>query len=295
MSNFIQLHTLTSYGPSNLNRDDQGRPKSVSLGGANRLRLSSQCLKRAWRTSDVFAGFVGEHLGIRTRRIGDEVIAHLTAKQVAEKKAKEIAKTISGLWSASGNGKDTLALFSQREFANVLDVADRLASGALKEITMDDLMLREDTAIDAALWGRMIAAAPEHNIEAACQVSHAVTTHRCDAEDDWFAAVDDRDPNGAGHIAARQFGAGIYYTYVCINRDLLLTNLNGNTALADAAIEACVRAATKVSPGGMQASFASRSPASYVLAEIGTEQPRSLVSAFTKPVRGMNQLESASR
>jgi CRISPR system Cascade subunit CasC len=29
MSQFIQLHLLTSYGPSNLNRDDLGRPKTV--------------------------------------------------------------------------------------------------------------------------------------------------------------------------------------------------------------------------------------------------------------------------
>ena len=29
MADFLQLHLLTAYGPSNLNRDDTGRPKSV--------------------------------------------------------------------------------------------------------------------------------------------------------------------------------------------------------------------------------------------------------------------------
>ena len=54
MTQFIQLHLLTSYPPSNLNRDDLGRPKSAQIGGVGRLRVSSQSLKRAWRTSEVF-------------------------------------------------------------------------------------------------------------------------------------------------------------------------------------------------------------------------------------------------
>ncbi|MEE9326478.1 MAG: type I-E CRISPR-associated protein Cas7/Cse4/CasC, partial [Cocleimonas sp.] len=42
MSRFIQLHLLTSYPPSNLNRDDMGRPKTAIMGGEARLRISSQ-------------------------------------------------------------------------------------------------------------------------------------------------------------------------------------------------------------------------------------------------------------
>lgn len=42
MTTFIQLHLLTAYPASNLNRDDTGAPKTVVLGGATRLRISSQ-------------------------------------------------------------------------------------------------------------------------------------------------------------------------------------------------------------------------------------------------------------
>ncbi|MCE1695246.1 type I-E CRISPR-associated protein Cas7/Cse4/CasC, partial [Enterobacter hormaechei] len=42
MSQFIQLHLLTSYPPANLNRDDLGRPKTAQRGGFERLRISSQ-------------------------------------------------------------------------------------------------------------------------------------------------------------------------------------------------------------------------------------------------------------
>src|SRR5882757_8043243 len=63
MSHFLQLHLLTFYPPSNLNRDDTGRPKTATVGGVPRLRISSQALKRAWRTSPVFAERLHEHRG----------------------------------------------------------------------------------------------------------------------------------------------------------------------------------------------------------------------------------------
>ena len=61
MSRFVQLHLLTSYPPANLNRDDLGRPKTAVVGGTERLRISSQSLKRAWRTSEVFESALAGH------------------------------------------------------------------------------------------------------------------------------------------------------------------------------------------------------------------------------------------
>jgi len=49
MSNtFLQLHFLTPYAPSNLNRDDLGRPKTALFGvpGAPRPRS-----RRRWKTT----------------------------------------------------------------------------------------------------------------------------------------------------------------------------------------------------------------------------------------------------
>ncbi len=56
MTTFIQLHLLTAYAPANLNRDESGRPKTAYMGGVERLRVSSQSLKRAWRVSETFEG-----------------------------------------------------------------------------------------------------------------------------------------------------------------------------------------------------------------------------------------------
>jgi CRISPR system Cascade subunit CasC len=71
--NFLQLHLLTPYPPSCLNRDETGRPKSAVVVGVPRLRISSQALKRAWRTSPIFAEQFREHLGERTQRFGEVI------------------------------------------------------------------------------------------------------------------------------------------------------------------------------------------------------------------------------
>lgn len=75
MTTFIQLHLLTAYPAANLNRDDTGAPKTVVLGGATRLRISSQSLKRAWRTSNCLSRrlpgisvFVADVLRAKRRR-----------------------------------------------------------------------------------------------------------------------------------------------------------------------------------------------------------------------------------
>ncbi|HKK43890.1 MAG TPA: type I-E CRISPR-associated protein Cas7/Cse4/CasC [Balneolaceae bacterium] len=49
---FLQIHTLTSYPGTLLNRDDAGFAKRLPFGGTSRTRISSQCLKYHWRNFD---------------------------------------------------------------------------------------------------------------------------------------------------------------------------------------------------------------------------------------------------
>ena len=95
MSTFVQLHLLTSYPPACLNRDDLNRPKTAVMGGVQRLRVSSQSLKRAWRTSDVFKEALSGHIGTRTKEMGLRVYERLKEAGVAEKLAKEWAQKIA--------------------------------------------------------------------------------------------------------------------------------------------------------------------------------------------------------
>ena len=313
MTDFLQLHLLTPYGPSNLNRDDTGRPKSVVFGGVPRLRVSSQSLKRAWRTSDVFAARLDRHLADRTQRLGKDILDRLTGGGMDEEVALKVARGIAGAFGKIKNeGKiksekdeqrtfiEQLAFVSPEEKTQAFALADQALAqaGAGETVTdpkTDELLQKVDTAADIAMFGRMLADAPKFNREAAVQVAHAITTHRVNAEDDYYTAVDDLksrdepDDAGAGFVGVQEFGAGIFYLYICVDRGLLLSNLDNTQSVRDASLAALVEAAATVSPRGKQASFASRARATYVLAETGSAQPRSLAAAFLKPVAGTDQ------
>lgn len=296
MSRFLQLHLLTFYPPANLNRDDSGRPKSAVMGGAPRLRVSSQSLKRAWRTSDVFAAALTGHLAQRTQRLGEDILTHLTAKGVPADTALKAARAVAGVFGKIKGEKDTnparieqLAFISPAERAAALAAAEQAAAGG-DAPKPETLLARTDTAADIAMFGRMLADTPDFNREAAVQVAHAVTTHKAVVEDDFYTAVDDlkkpAEDAGAGFLGEQGFGSGVFYLYVCIDIALLAKNLGGDTALAGTATAALAEAASTIAPGGKQASFASRARAHYLLAERGDQQPRTLAGAFVPPVTG---------
>lgn len=308
MLRFVQLHLLVSYPPSNLNRDDTGRPKTAIVGDANRLRVSSQSLKRAWRTSDVFENTLRGHIGVRTKEMGEKMYLALLEKEVSEKNSREWAKAIAGQFGKLKSDKKTennqdlhieqLAHFGPEEQSAMMLLVNKLAASGTAP-TEDDLKLlrKPRQAADIAMFGRMLASSPAFNVEAAVQVAHAITIHKVAVEDDYFSAVDDlnrgEEDVGAAHIGETGFGAGVFYLYLCINRELLLENLGSDPALTAKTLDALVHAATKVSPTGKQNSFASRAYAAYALAEKGDQQPRSLAQAFLKPVTGGDMLDRA--
>lgn len=305
MKRFVQLHLLTSYPPANLNRDDQGRPKTAKMGGIDRLRVSSQSLKRHWRTSDLFEQAMAGHVGTRTKMLGVEVHKALISGGVKEKDALIWARDMAGQFGKCKADKkkplneleiEQLVHISPDERAAVDALAARLIAENRAPETAELNFLRERTsAVDIALFGRMLASKPEFNIEAACQVAHAISVHPVVIEDDYFTAVDDLNDGsedaGAAHIGETGFAAGLFYSYICINRQQLVENLNGDVQLANKAITALAEAAVKVPPSGKQNSFAHQSYASYVLAEVGDQQPRSLSVSYLKPieVRGLVQ------
>ena len=293
MTRFVQLHLLTSYPPANLNRDDLGNPKTARLGGVERLRVSSQSLKRAWRTSELFQQALAGTIGTRTKRLGVEAFEALTKSGISEKQAREWASQIAKVYGA--NKKD-----NPLEIEQLVHIApeERISLDALvttlaqekRGPTEEELnaLLHAQTAVDIAMFGRMLAAKTEFNGDAAVQVAHAIGVHASAIEDDYFTAVDDlnrKDP-GAAHIGESGFAAAVFYQYICINRDLLKSNLGNDDALTEKALRALVQAALTVGPSGKQNSFASRAYAHYALAEKGNQQPRSLSLAFVKPING---------
>ncbi|MFZ5799228.1 MAG: type I-E CRISPR-associated protein Cas7/Cse4/CasC [Thermodesulfobacteriota bacterium] len=305
MSTFIQLHLLTSYPPSNLNRDDLGRPKTAVMGGKTRLRVSSQSLKRAWRTSDIFKTAVGGYIGKRTKRMGFEAAKSFEMGKIPQKDAIAWGKQIAEAF-AETEAKDTNDVYKETvlkqpihlshiEYDKLNELIARICreQRAPKDEELSFLS-KEHNAVDIAMFGRMLAVKGKMDLglEGAVQVAHAITVHDVAVEDDYFTAVDDLNEGpDAAHIGETEFASGVFYLYLCINRDLLIENLKKKDPeqaenLAKKSIAALLEAVTKVSPTGKQNSFATRARTSYLLAEKGSEQPRSLSVAFLKPIRG---------
>ena len=302
MTCFVQLHFLTVYPPSNPNRDDTGRPKTAVYGGVHRLRLSSQSLKRAARLSPVMSEALRGNMGERTQRLGDEVAEHLRERGADDKRAREIAGRVAevfGKLDAEAVKKDPdhirirqLAFISPDERQAAMEMAERaLAGESLDKEARDrgkQILRTADGAVDLAMFGRMLADAPDFNREAAVQVSHAITTHGAEVEDDYYTAADDlkkpAEDVGAGFVGEAGFGSGVYYLYVCIDTGRLVENLAGDRALARRALEAAVEAFATASPSGKRNSYSHHTRASYIRAEAGDRQPRSLAAAFLNPV-----------
>lgn len=299
MSQFIQLHLLTAYPPSNLNRDDLGRPKTAIVGGFERLRVSSQSLKRAWRTSEIFESAVSQWTGKRTKLLGISIYERLLEKGIKEKQAEKWASAIAGQFGKVKKDKpleiEQLSHVAPDEWDAVMALADTLSAEGREPDGNELNLLRMDAkAVDIALFGRMLASSPAFNIEAAAQVAHAFSVNAVKIDDDFFTAVDDLNTHeedaGAAHMGDAGFGSGVYYLYICINKTLLIENLQGDEDLVNTTLSALVEAVAKVAPTGKQNSFASRAYTSYMLAESGTQQPRSLAVAFFKPIKGEDQI-----
>jgi len=180
--------------------------------------------------------------------------------------------------------KEYKALFSnelQKEFVKVISQNKKNA---------------RSYAADIALFGRMLADNKNMNVDAACQVAHAISTNQVEMKMDFYTAVDDLLPDeesGSDMMGIVEFNSSCYYRYALINYDLLKKNLGNDTQMADAAVTGFIKAAVQAVPTGMQNSTAPQNPPSYVRALVRTEgAPWSMANAFIQPVRpGRNEGE----
>ncbi len=301
---YIDLHVLQNMPPNCLNRDDTGSPKSAVYGGVRRARVSSQSWKHEMRL--MFREYFSENeLGIRTRdvygliasemrRLRPEITdddAMALAKAVLEKvKVKPSAK-------AKDKGNKLGALF----FIG-LQQAKNLAALALNEPGADakDIKnaLNSGSAVDVALFGRMVADNPLLNCEACAQVAHAISTHRVDNEYDYFTAMDDLSPEdtaAAGHVGTVEYNSATMYRYATVAAHNLYGELGSDGDAFTKAVREFIRAFVLSLPKGKQNTFAANVIPDAVLAVIRTDRPLSFAGAFETPVRAEGFLPASAK
>lgn len=299
MKNYVNYHVLISHSPSCLNRDDMNMQKSTVFGGVRRVRISSQSLKRAIRTSDYYRQHLGEP-SVRTRELGrfrEKCIRTLNGR-FSEELVSRAIEALSGKESiADDTEADAVAPWILAEVAKLCELIEaaeregRDLEKVFKQISKDGADLRKSIgqAVDVALCGRMATSGLMMPVDGALAVAHVFTTHAVDSDIDWFTAVDDlisdAGESGAGHLNTQEFSSGVFYRYASLNLRQLQENLGG--ASRERALEIASHAAhllATVVPSAKQQSFAAHNLADAVLVTFG-DMPVSLANAFENPVR----------
>jgi len=309
---FLQVHALTSYPASLLNRDDAGLAKRIPFGNATRLRVSSQCLKRHWREA-IVPSLPEVPDGLRsTHFFSREVLRRVIGQGVNEDTARTLIKTLADLLIKGGVEDDgnlkQPVLFGLREadyFAAMIAQAARgahnaqAASQALSERLKSKeekknlvAMMQSAAGLTAALFGRMVTSDLLARVDAPVHVAHAFTVHAAQTEMDYFTVVDDlatEEETGGAHLGQTELGAGVYYVYVAVDVPLLSSNLTGiaartwksqDTNIARAVLAELIRVIARQSPGAKLGATAPYAYADLMLLEAGRAQPRSLANAF---------------
>lgn len=151
-------------------------------------------------------------------------------------------------------------------------------------------LFKQPSSIDLALFGRMIADKPNSNVDGACQVAHALSTHATPQEVDFFTALDDlkpEDTSGSDMMGVVEFNSACFYRYLTLDWSALQNKL-GEEISAKKAAEAFLEAAVLAVPTGKQNTFAAHNPPSLAFAIVHEGQRFSLANAFEKPVWSKN-------
>jgi len=313
--NFVNFHVLISHSPSCLNRDDMNMQKTAIFGGVKRVRISSQSLKRAMRTSPYYAARLGTP-SVRTLKL-DKLRIKFQAKLVGRFEPAVIDQALALLAGTEGivEGAETsavspwsldeVAFFCERVAAAQAEGVD--AKKLEKEIEKNARPFRAAmaSAVDIALSGRMATSGLMTSlpVDGALALAHAITTHAVEPQDvDWFTAVDDlkqeeHDP-GAGHLNTQEFSAGVFYRYASLNLKQLQVNLgliddihSPETAESRAkALEIAkhlLHLLATVVPSAKRQPFAADNLAEFAIVSF-SDVPVSLANAFEKPVKRAN-------
>lgn len=218
--------------------------------------------------------------------------ARKIAELVIELRGQYLAAYNRFIGSEAKPSKDEIKALDKK-----IDEFVRRASAASKTLT-----------VDIGLFGRMTTSDLVVNVEAACQVAHAISTHETIIESDYFTAMDDKkkdfaptqtDQTGASFIGSGEtetfFDSAVYYKYINLDFDAVKAHLNWQDDKAGRAARVLVEAAALANPTGKQNAFAAHGAPHLILLELtSAKRPISYANAFLEPVEGPRQMAQSA-
>lgn len=177
-----------------------------------------------------------------------------------------------------------------------------LAKEALKDsghiATLDAIceeLLSAKGNVSIAMFGRMLAAHPRHDVTAALRVAHAMGLDAWhDSNTDFFSAVDDLSENGSAYIQPIDLGSSSYYRYSVLDVQQFCSNLGKKAPDEDVAtwINATLQGLVTVLPVSKQSATASTSWPLFVGLDFSPYSLGSLVNAFVRPTGNTYELDA---
>jgi len=187
---------------------------------------------------------------------------------------------------------------------------DKEADEAIAEFKAEAFKAKESMSVDVGLFGRMTTSDLIADVEAACQVAHAISTHESLTEGDYFTAMDDRQHEfiksqtqrgGAAFLGSGNtvtfFNSAVYYKYLNVDTHALAETLGKvGASQARKAAGVLIESAALATPTGKQNSFAAHSVPELILVEISrTKQPISYANAFLQAVQGEDLMQKSAQ
>lgn len=137
-----EIHMLVNMPANCMNRDETGAPKTMFFNGTQRIRISSQCLKRAWRESDSFEAELGkcaEHTRYMPKRVADELrrrgydetVANAVGTALGTDTPKDAAAL--GEWRAKNIG-----FYSDADINHIADVIGKMYEADPSQFANDE-------------------------------------------------------------------------------------------------------------------------------------------------------------
>lgn len=314
----VDVHAIQSLPPSNLNRDETGSPKTATFGNVRRARVSSQAWKaamRRWFKDNIDL----DNPGIRTKHVPQMILEEIVSRDIdgmtdeqAVNDMKDIMNIILPKRDKSKTAvvaeedaetgvttyhTDALFMVSRKQIQNVVDIrydeslTDKEKSKAIKNA------LNENQAMDTSLFGRMVADAPNINVDAGAQVAHALGVTKAVPEFDFYTAMDDEsdrvDHNGSSMMGTIEFSSSVLYRYADLSLSQLLFNLGGNVPATVYAVKEFLKSFIESMPTGKQNSFAAHTLPDAIVVTIRPGRPVSYAEAFETPIEGSSPTAKA--
>lgn len=283
---YLDIHAIQTVPPSCVNRDDTGSPKSAIYGGVERARVSSQAWKHAMRMYFETI-FDDTELGSRTKQIPGMIAEKILELDKTLSKEEAIKKALEALANAGIKTDDKKGTASALFFISKYQVEQLAELAVAKESDKKayKTAIKDNPAVDIALFGRMVADDPSLNYDAASQVAHAISTHGVKTEYDYFTAVDDEqaeDNSGAGHLGTIEFNSATLYRYATVNIRELYETIGDDTP---SVVRGFVEAFVCSMPTGKQNTFANRTLPDMLYVTVREDQPVNLSGAFENAVK----------